>query len=336
MRDRARVWAVLLITFVTFTLATRLLASGRIAIDSEMATVALAVTAAQLVALEALRWLAFGGLSQPVRVAPFFVVWLALALAHTSVSISVSLVVFHRVDLTTTATFLLLAMPTVQAAVLFALTGAPRQWRPRLAWQRVAAHPLAWPVLWIDAIALPAGLLWLHHPVVGIASAAPLQRRWMGTKFAAATIFLLIAARRRAGARADRAALLALAVVLAAIGVNAFVPWLYAVTGRLPPPLSAQPPPVIWLEVYGAMLIVTIIVVDRAGAALERAADRTAGLAAAGVAVLFLATLALIMNAVSSLRPLDPWAGLAMAGGSAAATCFAVAAVVAATPPAER
>src|SRR5262249_58381478 len=122
----------------------------------------------------------------------------------------------------------------------------------------IAARPLAWPILWIDAIALPVGLVWLHHPFVGIASAAPLQRRWMGTKLAAASLFLLVAATSRVdriGSRANRVRVIALALVLAAIGADAFTPWMYAITTRMPAPLSLRPAPLIWRGGDGGGLI---------------------------------------------------------------------------------
>src|SRR5262249_24015725 len=148
--------------------------------------------------------------------------------------------------------------------------------------------------------------------------------------------FLLVAATSRVdriGSRANRVRVIALALVLAAIGADAFTPWMYAVTTRMPAPLSLQPAPLIWLGVYGGVLVATIVWVGSVAGALDRAGEHAGGIAACCVGALFAAMLALIMNGFSSLRPLDPWGGLAMAAGSAAATAFALAAVVAATPP---
>src|SRR5262249_36629301 len=121
MADRARLGAVLLITFVSVTLAARLLASAPVALDFGTITVALAVTAIELIALEALRW----------RRRSYFVVWLALAMVQAFVSVGVSLWMFRAIDLTSTAVFLLLTVPAVQAGALMADAGAHRAWRPR-------------------------------------------------------------------------------------------------------------------------------------------------------------------------------------------------------------
>jgi hypothetical protein len=106
------------------------------------------------------------------------------------------------------------------------------------------------------------------------------------------------------------------------------VPWLFGVTSRLPPPLSEQPPSIIWLEVYGmtAALVLTLTILVRRSLGDRAVAARS--LLGYGAIALLVATLALLMNGFLSLDPVFPWASILVAAASAGASCYAGAALL--------
>jgi hypothetical protein len=135
----------------------------------------------------------------------------------------------------------------------------------------------------------------------------------------------------------DRSVVMALALALAAIGLDGFAPWIYGVAFRVPPPFSSQPLTFLWLEIYGGAIVLVVLLSLRVRRALGHASADAASLVAAAAVVLFLATLALMMNGFFSILPVEPWAGLALTCASVAGTLFATAGVLAAVtsrPPA--
>ncbi len=257
--------------------------------------------------------------------------WAILALSLAVATISTSVMVFRDVDLTQTMFFSLLMIPTAEAIVLagFMRPQAGTILSPTTL-RRALAHPLARPVLWIDAAVMPAGWLFLHHPLVGMAAAGIVQRRWMGTKLIVAAICLGIAALRRDTrlSTVERSALLATGVVLAAIGVNGFHPVLQAAARRLPAPLLRQPWPFVIFEVYAVAAVALIGLVLTAGRLLEAVSSPAAELYDSAAGALFVLALFATMNGFLSLQPIHPWAGLAVTSGSLAGTILAIAGIL--------
>jgi hypothetical protein len=257
--------------------------------------------------------------------------WAVLALSLAVSTIATSVIVFRDLDLTQTMFFSLLMIPTVEATVVAAfmrpqagtiLSGATMR--------RAVAHPLAGPVLWIDAVVVPAGWLFLHHPLVGMAAAGILQRRWMGTKLIAAAISLGFAALQRDArmSAVGRGTLVTMAVVLAAIGVNGFQPLLQTTARHLPAPLLRQPWPFVIFELYAVVTVALIRLVLRSGRLLATMSSAAAELYDAAAGALFVTALFVTMNGFLSLQPVEPWAGLAMTSGSIAGTILAIAGIL--------
>ncbi len=266
--------------------------------------------------------------------ARFFSMWIVLALSLAVTTVATSLLLFRSLDLSQAMFFSLLMIPTAQALVVARLSrpfgGAPAE--PAL--RRALAHPLTGPVLWIDAVVLPAGWLLLHHPLLGMATAAILQRRWMGTKLMAAAFCLgAVALRRRASlSGAERGVLVATAVVLAAIGASGFSPLLRMVAAHVPAPLSRQPLLFVLFELYFVLTVAVISLVLSSGRLLGTRSAAAARLYDAAAGALFLTLLFVTMNGFLSLQPIEPWAGLAVTSGSVAGTLLAMAGILVAAP----
>jgi hypothetical protein len=224
--------------------------------------------------------------------------------------------------------FSLLMIPTAEACVLAAFRRpAAAALLSRATLRRAVAHPLSAPVLWIDAVVVPAGWVFLHHPLVGMAAAGVLQRRWMGTKMIVAAIGLgFTALRRAAPIPAASRGVLVLTAALMAAGVNSFQPVLLPAAL----PLRRSSGPWLWSE------NILRSAADRHRSELTSAADATVSSAAAelydaAAGVLFVTALFLTMNGFLSLQPIEPWAGLAMTSASIAGTILAMAGMLAAT-----
>ena len=191
--------------------------------------------------------------------------WPVLFASMSVATMATTLGLFRTVDLSGPMASVLLLTPTAQAGALAWSAGPRTPWMPLA--RRVLAHPLTGPVLWVDLVLLPAGWLFAHHPLWGMSVAAILQRRWMATKFVAASAFLVSWAWRSAQSPPrDRSVVIALALALAAIGLDGFAPWIYAVAFRVPPPFSSQPLTFLWLEIYGGAIILVVLLSLRAAA----------------------------------------------------------------------
>ena len=132
--------------------------------------------------------------------------------------------------------------------------------------------------------------------------AAILQRRWMATKLVAAALSRVVCHfDRRSCRRAIAAVVIALALALAAIGLDGFAPWMFGVD--LPGPAALLEPAAafLWLEVYGSAIVVVVLLSLRVRRALGHASADRGVAARAAAMVLFLATVALMMNGFLSI-----------------------------------
>ena len=329
MREYVRLWAVLAIAYVAAAQIIHLLWTNRFDLSRVMAASALAVPTMQLalfVLVAKLVRTEIGRYGQRLGLGGFFVAWLVGAVALGATGVAVGFLLFNLLDLTATATARVLFVPAAQAGALVAATS--RRWKAP-DWRGVAAHALAWPVLALDGLMLPAGWIWSSHPLVGLAGAAVMQRRWMGTKFLVAAVVMAIVAFRHRGVSGGTPQALGLAAaLLAAIGLNGFVAWMFASAGWAPAPIANQPLTLIWLEGYAVFTVLFLWSVLSAGRALEAWAPDSAGLHRAGSVLIFLSLLSLLMNGFLSWLPVHPWAGLSLTLGSLAGTSFCLAALV--------
>jgi hypothetical protein len=326
MLPRRFVWAILAASYVAGTAATQLLWRGGASLTVPAIGRAATVLVVQIAALEIATPLA--GLRRRDRrvdgIGGFLVVWISLLIAFAVATLVVDFAV-RELDATSVVVFSLLCVPALQAWALTATAGCDLAlWT---GWRSFARHPLTRPVFLLDAVILPIGLLVPNHPLVGLAAVGLLQRRWVGTKLIAAALILGVTALRSQGPYRSAPACM-LAAALAALGIDTFAPWLFALSSRLPPPLSAQPLSFIWLEVYGAAAsLVLMLTVLLRRVVRSSAAEANALLASAAIAF-FVATLALLMNGFLSLEPLFPWGFAVVTAGSIAASAYAGAALL--------
>lgn len=329
MAPRRRVWAILAAAYVTATAVLQLLWGGGAVFTAAAAGRAATVLAAQIGALEMVARIR--GLNRRDdcgdRVATFFFLWGGLAFAFGAATVAFD-VLIRRIDLTSLVVLSVMVVPSAQA---WAVTrGLGPHTAPDAYWRPLIRHPLARPVLILDAVLLSAGLLFPSHPLVGLAAVGLVQRRWAGTKFLLAGVTLAAAAFRPplAAQNATRRAWFALAIAVAALGIETFTPWLLALASRLPPPLSAQPASIRWLEVYATAAALVLTLTVRVRRSLRENASAAHAPLGAGAIALFMATLAIAMNGFLSLDPVSPWASIVLVAASAAASCYTGAALL--------
>jgi hypothetical protein len=332
MRELVRLWALLAVTYLTATEVLSLLWTEAVDVSAQVAINTLTVPAVQLAALAGfakLRGADVRRFGDALGLGGFFIAWAVALVALGTTTLATGLLFFRTIDVTATMVSMLLFVPAAQAAPFCAAT-ATQRW-PWPEWRSVLTHPLAAPVLWIDALLLPAGWLLPAHPLVGLAEAAVLQRRWMGTKCLAAAVVLGALAFRSHKAP-GRVVLIAAALVMAAIGLDGFTHWMFASAMKMPDPIAIQPLPIIWLEVFGTLAGLFAWASLRLIRLTEQLAVNSAFMLRAATVLMFLAVLSLLMNGFLSWVPVHPWAGMAMTFGSLAATAFAVASLMLAAP----
>lgn len=326
---RGRVWALLITACITGVEATHIVWTGGVDVRPQ--------TLVNFAVIPGVQALALGLATRlferkaAIALARFFLIWVVLAATFVVMTVAVG-ALFMSLALTDEMAFLVLFIPTLQAGTVM-LAGARAA--PVATVRRVLAHPFIAPVFWIDAVVLPIGWLFANHVVLGMSVAGVGQRRWMGTKLIAASVFFGASVFRSAGTRVsarDRGVLFVQAIVLAALGIEGFVPWIYRLATDVLAPLSRQPLTLLWLEVYGGILLIVVLVAIATVRVLARLERDAASVFAAATIALFLATEALLMNGFLSLQPVRPWAGLSMTFGSMAATLFVTAAVLIASP----
>jgi hypothetical protein len=323
--------ALIYVTYWGATCTLQSLWTGHIAVSAENLVLWGTVPGIEAVALACavIVWQRIAGERHPSSLSAFFAVWLVLTLALIPATLAITLGLFRTVDLTDKEIFASLAVPAFQAVVLSSAGDQPGRW-PHV-WAEVLAHRLVRPILLIDAVMLSLGLVLWRSPQIGI-PLAPIQRHWVGIKLMAAAFFLASQVRGGANDGRRRGALAALALALAAVGLNAFTPWILAATLHVPNAINRQPLPLLWLEWFGAIFTVVLLLVLRSMPAIARASATAARLAAAATILLFWATLALLTNGSASLLPVLPWAPIAVVAASASATLFACAAILSGEP----
>lgn len=335
MRELLRLWALLAVTYLTATEVLHILWTEAFDLSLRVAINTLIVPAVQLAALAGfarLRGADVRRFGDALGLGGFFIAWAVALVALGATTLATGLLFFRNIDVTATMVSMLLFVPAAQAAP-FCATTATARW-PWPAWRSVLTHPLAGPVLWIDALMLPAGWLMPAHPLVGLAEAAVMQRRWMGTKCLAAAVVLAgLAFKSPKGT--GRGIFIAAALVMAAIGLDGFTQWMFASAMQMPAPIAIQPLPIIWLELFGALAGLFAWASLRLIRLTEPTAANSAFLLRAATVLMFLALLSLLMNGFLSWLPVQPWAGMAITFGSLAATTFAVAALMLAAPHSE-
>jgi hypothetical protein len=333
MRESARLWAVLAVAYAAAAQTIHLLWTNRFDQSPAMLANTVAVPAAQLGFLSVLALAtrtSLGDYGQRFGLGGFFVAWLPVAVAMGATTLAIGYLAFSLIDARAIVVTELLFVPAAQSAALVLATS--RGFRmPR--WHDIVRHPLAGPVLMLDVLVLPAGWIWPAHPLIGLANAAVLQRRWMGTKFLVAAAVLAIAAFTQPRALTHSRSTVIAALCLAAVGLDGFVAWIVTSAGWVPAPLSNQPLTLIWIEAYGVFAVLFIWSTLAFARAIEAHSSDAAGLVRAGTIALFVSLLALMMNGFLSWVPIHPWAGLSLTLASLAGTSFCLGSLVLSAPP---
>jgi hypothetical protein len=246
----------------------------------------------------------------------FLLLWLCLAIGLTVVTVLVSVLVFHCLDLRYQAFLQLLLIPTFQAAIVAWLTRAFGPTRGLRAIRETMSHRVVVVVLAINAALLVVGWLATTAPLVGIAGAVSLHVRWAGLEVLGAAA-LTLGTVRRCRTWGERFWLCLGSASLLVLGSNAFVPWLRGLEAFVP----ARFPTVLnWILVYGTILVVAIVLALGAGGVLTRRSGLAGFYVDAAVAAAF--CVALVVAASFFLHPylVEPWASLVRTGLSLAAT----------------
>jgi hypothetical protein len=331
MHSRGQLWALLAVSYITVLEVAFLLWMGQLTVSVESALKALLIPTVQTAVLLTLH--AVVAVSRPAdgrRLEAFLASALLLALSLFVVNAGVELLIARRMNLTDHAVFLLLAVPTAQAAAIT----HPRRAASRLLERSraVVSNAVLRPIIWLDVMIL-AGVLALHDRWFGGPDGALMfQRRWMGIKLLAAaalTGWLVIRRQQAAQWTHARGTLIFAAILLAALGLDGLRPWIYAVadgtTRVVAPPVALIVRAAVYAMLIGLMLT-SSLQLRKAMATVE-----ARSLIGGGVAVLFFAALALFMNGFLSPRPVAPWAAIATTSGSVAGSLFLLGVALAAT-----
>jgi len=245
----------------------------------------------------------------------FLLLWVCLALALTVVTVLVSLLIFHKIDVRYQSFLELALIPTFQAAVVawltstFGFAGIMRAVRETLGLR------LAVLVLALNVAVLVVGWVARTEPHIGLVGAAGVHLRWAGVQTLAAAMLVLVAV-PRFRSRKEQAWLWLGAACLLVVGSNAFSPWLHRLEALVP----ARFPTVLnWTLVYGATLVVVMILVLGVGGVLAHRSDLAGFHVDVAVAAGFF--VALVVAASFFLHPylLEPWASVVRTALSMAA-----------------
>lgn len=247
----------------------------------------------------------------------FLLLWLVLALLVIAVGVPLSILVFHHVDLRFTNVLHFLVVPTVQATVLLWVAGHVRVGRVVSAVRETVRHPITTTFIAADIAFLATSWLLPGHPLLGIAAESSIHPTWRAVKAIAAGLLIAGLALRRGWSVSERARLLLAAVAALALGTDSFAGWLKPLPRLLLPHL---PTVLRWSAVYGTLFVLIVLVLLAAGTVLGRHSWLAASLVDTALAFGFAAALVAVANVY--LRPflVEPWASLAFAALSLAAT----------------
>ena len=246
----------------------------------------------------------------------FLLLWMCLGACVAVVTVLVSVLVFHRVDLRYQAFLEVLLIPTFQAAIVAWLTATRGLGGILRVIRDTVDHPVVLVVLLANATLLVVGWAAPLEPHVGIAGAGRVHLGWAGLETLAAALIALATAGRGAG-RGARVWLCLGAASLLVAGSSAFSPWVSGLETLAPVRL---PTVLKWALVYGAVAGVVIALVLGLGGVLERWSRAAGFWVDAAVATAFLA--ALVVASSFFLHPylLEPWASVVRTGASLAGT----------------
>lgn len=229
----------------------------------------------------------------------FLALYLLLAPVYFLARVSVSALLFQRVDLRFTAFFELLLVPALQALVLTWLASG-RRLSGREALRAARENRFFWPLVALNVAVLVVGTV--------LPGMADLPRRVAGIEALAAALLLVLF--WRAGSAVERVLVWLVSAGLAAYGFDAFFPWIR----RLPELLLPQRPQALrWLIVYGGLFILAIGGLTALGARLERRSLPAAVLLDLSVGFALVSAAVVVLNIF--LRPvvLEPWASVTRA-----------------------
>jgi hypothetical protein len=255
--------------------------------------------------------------------------WLVLVVAFQSATALTAWFLFHHIDLTFQAFFMLAIIPPVQALAI-AWVLAPDGAAPlAAACRRAAREPMVGPVLALDGVMVVGGWLLFSHQWIGLAGQPSLQLSWVAIKAVAGGLCLITAGFRAswsgpAGHRqgTGQAWLILAGMMIALAGVNEWYPWLSHLPSLLSIGRADQPTIVIWGEVYGPLFVIGLTIALKASGAVARLRPAIAPLWEAALALTCAAALFIVMNLFLRRTPIDPYRSLAITGGSLAATLF--------------
>lgn len=238
--------------------------------------------------------------------------------------------VFRQVDISFVQFATLLCVPVLQAAVLAWRDERPADAVAALGWT-VARHPLAQPVIALDALVLGAGVFAWDQHVIGFGAPVNIHSTWILVKTAAVAVFLADAVRR--SSREDRLAL-ALRISAPLLLVLALEPttsWLAAGFARVHAVLGPRAEVLQRLAFYSPLFLLLASLTLRASRQLRSRSREAGQLLQVTVAASVVTALTVVLANFNLAILTQPWLGVATLSASAATSTMLLAAIVLAT-----
>jgi hypothetical protein len=257
--------------------------------------------------------------------------WIGLGTIAAVTTYGGMFLIFQHIDLTFLQFAALLCAPLFQAVVVTWRQNRPAEATTALA-RSVAGHPLASPVLVLDAVLLGAGIIWWDARLIGLGAAVGVQSTWTVAKAVVATAFLSRVMLRASGR--DRLTML-MAVVPPLALVFALDPstsWLAAGFPWARDFLPSGSEVVQRLVYYGVLILTLLVLTLRGARVLGATFPDAAALLQVTVAGALVVAVMVILATFNLPVVVQPWLGVAMFGASVAASSVLLAAIVAAVP----
>lgn len=255
--------------------------------------------------------------------------WIALGAVAAVTSYGTAFLVFGGIDLSFLQFATVLCASLLQAAVFVWRSEQPRDAVAAVA-RSVLRHPLAQPVLVLDALVLGAGVVWWDAHVIGVGADVSIHGTWTLVKGAGAAAFFARAVQRD-GRRRATTVWHVIAPFLLIFALEPSTSWLAAAFVHVHALLGPGAEVLQRLAFYGpvfALLIVWVLQSSRAVATRSRAAG---ALLQAGVAAAMVLAVAVVLATFNLPVLTQPWLGVVELSASIAATCVLLAAIFLAT-----
>lgn len=256
--------------------------------------------------------------------------WIVLGTLATLTTFGVGFLALRQIDVTFVQFAALFCAPLLQAVVLVWQSEQPASAIAALL-RSVARHPLAQPVLVLDALVLGAGFVCWDTHLIGLGATDSIQTTWMVTKTATTIAFCAGAVFRATGRQRFAIARQLIAPLLLIVAVEPSTSWLTVAFARVHAILGPRAEVLQRLAFYGPLVGMLVGLALRSARNLDGRSREAAALFRAAVAAAIVVGVTVTLACFNLPVVTQPWLGVAALAASAASTCLLLAAIFLAT-----